>query len=217
MNLQADNQQFKIPRIETERLLLKFFEAPDFAPTYRLFNDRDVQKYLSPENKRTRKRLKITLEKLRLRWEERGFGIWCVCEKTSQNMAGYCGFQYLDKTGNIEIVFAYLKEHWKKGFATEAANACLRFGFEKLAIEKIYAVIHPENTSSQRVLKKLGMSFDRAGEHYRMNLTAYTITRDEYQPVGDFYQLTNAALITPKVESAKSAIGEKIYLTAAPG
>lgn len=215
MKLQAGNQQIQIPRIETERLLLRFFEAADFDSTYRLFNDQAVQKYLSPENKRTRGRLKITFEKFRLRWEERGFGIWCVCEKTSQKMIGYCGFQYLDKTGNVEIVFAYLKEHWKKGFATEAANACLRFGFEKLKTEKIYAVIHPENTASHRVLKKIGMSFDRATEHYRMNLTAYTIARDEYEPGEDFYQLTNAELIAPKNKSAASATGEKLYFTAA--
>jgi len=103
--------KFEFPTIETERLLLRMFEARDLDSAFRLFNDDDVQKYLSPENKRTRKRLKITLEKLRLRWEERGFGIWCVCEKPSKKMIGYCGFQYLDKTRNIEIVFAYLKEY----------------------------------------------------------------------------------------------------------
>ena len=207
--------KFEFPTIETERLLLRMFEDRDLDSAFRLFNDKDVQKYLSPDNKRTHKQLQTTFERLRLRWEERGFGIWCVCEKTSQKMIGYCGFQYLDKTGNVEIVFAYLKEHWKKGFATEAANACLRFGFKKLKTEKIYAVIHPENTASHRVLKKIGMSFDRATGHYRMNLTAYTIARDEYEPGEDFYQLTNAELIAPKNKSAASATGEKLYFTAA--
>ena len=129
-------------------------------------------------------------------------------------MVGYCGFQYLDETGEVEIVFAYLKEHWKKGFATEAANACFRFGFERLELEKIYAVIHPENAASQRVLKKTGMSFDRASEHYRMDLTTYTIARDEFEPSERFYQLTNAELIPTKTSSAAAETGEKLYFTA---
>ena len=207
--------KFEFPTIETERLLLRMFEDRDLDSAFRLFNDDDVQKYLSPENKRTRKRLKITFEKLRLRWEERGFGIWCICEKSSRKMVGYCGFQYLDKTETIEIVFAYLKEHWKKGFATEAAHACLRFGFERLKIEKIYAVIHPENTASQRVLRKIGMSFDRASKHYRMNLTTYTIARNEYEPNEDFYRLTTAQLTAPKISAAASEAREKLYFTTA--
>ncbi len=214
MKLQTDEQPFPIPQIETERLLLRSFEAADFDAAYRLFNDADVQKYLSPENKRTREQLKITLEQLRLRWAERNFGIWCVCEKTNRKMIGYSGFQFLDKTGNIEIVFAYLKEHWTKGFATEAANACFRFGFENLEAEKIYAVIHPENGASERVLKKIGMSFERTSEHYRMNLTTYAVARDEYKPAENFYSLTNAGLIAPEIKSAASASGEKLYFTA---
>jgi ribosomal-protein-alanine N-acetyltransferase len=207
--------KFEFPTIGTERLLLRMFEERDLDSAFRLFNDNDVQKYLSPENKRTRKRLKVTFEKLRLRWEERGFGIWCVCEKSSRQMIGYCGFQYLDKTRTIEIVFAYLKEHWNKGFATEAANACLGFGFERLEIERIYAVIHPENTASQRVLKKIGMSFDRASEHYQMNLTTYTIAREEYVTDKNFYRLTDAESIASKIMSAASQAGEKLYFTAA--
>jgi len=203
--------KFEFPTIETERLLLRMFEARDLDSAFRLFNDDDVQKYLSPENKRTRKRLKITLEKLRLRWEERGFGIWCVCEKPSKKMIGYCGFQYLDKTRNIEIVFAYLKEYWNKGFATETAKACFRFGFEKLEVEKIYAVIHPQNTPSRRVLKKIGMSFDRTGEHYRMNLRTYTIARDKFNLDEDFYQLIAADSITPQIESAAPETTEKLF------
>jgi len=214
MKLSTDNQSFQIPQIETGRLALNFFEAADFDAAYQLFNDADVQKYLSPQNKRTREQLKTTLDKLRLRWAERGFGIWCVREKASTNIVGYCGFQYLDKTENVEIVFAFLKEHWRKGFATETANACLRFGFESLRFEKIHAGIHPENAASRHVLKKIGMSFDRTGEHYQMNLTTYIVARDEYKPNEDFYRLTNAGSIAPKIEPAAAATGEKLYFTA---
>jgi len=216
MNLPNDNQPFEIPRIETARLALDFFEAADFEAAYRLFNDADVQKYLSPQNRRTREQLQTTLDKLLLRWEERGFGIWCVREKTGGAMVGYCGFQYLDKTGSVEILFAYLKDCWKKGLATEAANAGLRFGFESLGLEKIYAVIHPENAASERVLKKLGMSYERASEHYQMNLQTYAVARDRYEPSDDFYRLTNAGQTAPKIEAAAAAAAadEKLYFAA---
>ncbi|MDQ3130337.1 MAG: GNAT family N-acetyltransferase [Acidobacteriota bacterium] len=120
------NETFKFPIIETERLILRMFEADDFDAAYLLFSDTDVQKYLSPANRRTPEQMRVTLEKLATRWLERGFGIWCVCDKNSGGVIGYSGFQYFEKSSEVEILFGYLKEFWGNGYATEAARACLR-------------------------------------------------------------------------------------------
>jgi len=183
-------KQFNLPLIKTERLSLRMFEIYDFNSAFKLFNDEEVQKYLSPENRRNRKQIKVTLKKMFERWKERGFGIWCVSEKHSGEMFGYCGFQYFDQTLNVEIVFAFLKDFWGKGFATEAANACLKFGFEELLFEKVFAVTHPENTSSCRVLEKIGLVFVDESIHYGIDTLTFSISRTDFKPPDNFYELT---------------------------
>ena len=104
-------------------------------------------------------------------------------------MIGYSGFQYLDNTPQLEVLFGFLKDYWGHGFATEAANACLRFGFEELRCSKVYAVTHPENRASRCILEKVGMAFDKKSEHYRIDSITYKVSRDEYTPSKDFYKL----------------------------
>lgn len=188
--ISAPAAKFNLPLIETERLRLRMFEARDFDSAWRLFNDEQVQKYLAPENRRTREHLKITLRNAVEYWKQRGFGLWCVGEKKPDTMRGYCGFQYLDETPLIEIVFAFHKSAWGKGFATEAARAALRFGFEDLQLEKVSAATHLENTASRRVLEKIGMTFEKTTTHYGIETTTFSISRRNFEPNGDFYELT---------------------------
>ena len=174
------------PLIKTERLWLRMFEPDDLETAYLLFNDPDVQKYLSPQNKRTREQLETVFDKSRKYWKERGFAIWCVAQKDDGKMIGYCGFQYFDKTPQVEIVFAYLKQHWGKGFAIESAAACLQYGFEKLSFDKIFAATAPQNTASRHVLEKLGMNYSEKHPHYEMNTVNYSISYHEYYSHNQF-------------------------------
>ena len=186
--MEKQKKKFNLPLIETERLRLRVFEDRDLDSAWRLFNDPEVQKYLSPENRRTREQLTITLRNSVEYWKQRGFGIWCVGEKSRDTMRGYCGFQYLDQTPAIEIVFAFHKNSWGKGFATEAANASLKFGFEELKLEKMYAATHPENTASRCVLEKIGMASETRATHYGIDTITYSIHRGDFEP-RDFYKL----------------------------
>lgn len=191
MKTQIPKEKSVYPVIETERLLLRMFRAEDLDTVYHLFNDADVQKYLSVENKRTREQVKITLANLVKRWDERGFGVWCVTEKKTDQVIGYCGFQMFDNMPEVEIMFAFLKDFWGRGFATEAANAGLRFWFEELTLKKMFAATSPGNTASRRVLDKIGMCFVEPSEHYKMNLVTYSVSRNEYRTDDSFYKLTH--------------------------
>ena len=189
MKTQILKEQTIYPVIETERLLLRMFKAEDLEVIYCLFSDADVQKYLSVENKRTREQLRIALKNFVCRWEERGFGLWCVTEKKTGEMVGYCGFQYFDNMPQVEIIFAFLRNFWSKGFATEAAKACLRFWFEEMNRDQLFAATSPENLASLRVLEKIGMSYVEKSNHYRMDLVTYLISRNKYQPDNSFYKM----------------------------
>ncbi len=188
MKTQTPKEQTVYPVIETERLLLRI-RAEDLDTIYCLFSDADVQKYFSVENKRTHEQLRTTLKNFVSRWKGRGFGLRCVTEKKTGEIVGYCGFQYFDNMPQVEIVFAFLKKFWLKGFATEAAKACLRFWFEEMNWDQVFAATSPKNLASLRVLEKIGMSYVEKSDHYQMELVTHLISRNKYQPDKSFYKM----------------------------
>ncbi len=64
----------------------------------------------------------------------------------------------------VEIGWRLVKEHWGSGYASEAAEACLRFGFEKLTLKQIVAFTVPLNKRSIGVMERIGMSRDPADD-----------------------------------------------------
>jgi RimJ/RimL family protein N-acetyltransferase len=78
--------------------------------------------------------------------------------------------------------------YWGRGFATEAAREMLRYGFEDLALHRVFASHFEQNPASGRILRKLGMSYEGCQrEHYRkwdrrVNSKLYGILRKEWEP-----------------------------------
>src|SRR5918992_3790207 len=130
-----------IPEIETTLLRLRAFTPDDLDDLFLVFGDAEVMRYITNGKPRsleeTRKGLLRTIEG----WQGRGFGLWAVTIEGSERVLGYCGLIYLDDTPEIEIAYGLAKAHWGKGYATEAARAALGFGFEKLKLERIVAVV----------------------------------------------------------------------------
>lgn len=70
-----------------------------------------------------------------------------------------CHMSWWNNTA-IEICYHLKKEHWGKGYATEASRKIIDFCFKKLKFRKIYADTDPNNLASQRVLEKLGFKLE---------------------------------------------------------
>ncbi len=64
---------------------------------------------------------------------------------------GYCGFQYCEISGGMEILYGYAKQYWGKGYAIEAAKAVLRFGLTRLNLDEILAF--------DKILNEIGMTY----------------------------------------------------------
>ncbi len=75
-------------------------------------------------------------------------------------LIGGCGIHVDDAKGVCLIGYCFNRRFWGKGFATEAANMLLTFGFGKLKAHRIRAVADPANTASTRVLEKIGMKYE---------------------------------------------------------
>ena len=77
--------------------------------------------------------------------------------KGEETIFGFCGLKYLDELKAVDVGFRFLPQYWGKGFATEACQASVQFGFEVLGLRHIIAMVLPENLASIRVLEKVGM------------------------------------------------------------
>jgi ribosomal-protein-alanine N-acetyltransferase len=82
---------------------------------------------------------------------------------------GYTGFAHptfeSHFTPCVEIGWRLSKENWNQGFATEAALACLHYGFKKLAFNEIYSFTATINLPSIKVMEKIGMKKQGEFEH----------------------------------------------------
>ncbi|MEP3482029.1 MAG: GNAT family N-acetyltransferase [Fuerstiella sp.] len=113
-------------------------------------------------------------------FNEVGYGRWGCVLKTNQQLIGFCGLKYLPEQDAVDLGYRFFPEYWGQGLATEAASACLGFGFQTIGLHQILGIALPENLASIRVLTKLGMKRD--GDFVEGNLRAhrYVCTADNW-------------------------------------
>ena len=177
------------PEIATPRLYLRQFSMSDLNDLSLIRSDPDVMRFIGAGQPHSMDQVRKALENILSVWKQHGFGRWAVVHKQDKKLIGWCGLAFLDKTEEIEIGYGIAREHWGKGFTTEAAAATIRFGFEELNLNRIVAVAMPENTASRRVMEKIGMRYEKTGHWYEAELVYYVISQDEYEPGAGVYYL----------------------------
>lgn len=97
-----------------------------------------------------------------------GTGIgWAISLKNNPRLIGTIGFYRMNLANfRAEIGYMLLPEYWRKGLATEAIQAVLKFGFETMHLHSIEADINPENEASRAILLKNGF---RKEAYFREN------------------------------------------------
>jgi ribosomal-protein-alanine N-acetyltransferase len=171
-----------IPTITTARLLLRPLAESDADPLYRVMADRDVMRYFPRPDPPSREQIERLITAQLKHWAEHRFGWWAVQLRASGTLIGWSGLQFLPETDETEVAYLLGKDYWGRGLATEAARAGLRFGFETLELERIVAIVHPENAASRRVIEKLGMQFVDRARYFGMDCCRYVLERSAYQP-----------------------------------
>jgi RimJ/RimL family protein N-acetyltransferase len=167
-----------IPRLNTERLLLRAFEKDDLDPFAALVADIDVIRYATYDGTTmTRTQAWNWLCLMLGHWHMREFGIWGVEEKSSGELIGRIGLQFLDWFEDVELVWMLAKSAWGKGYAAEGARAAIDFGLNNLKLPRLAAVIHQENKPSIHLAESLGMEMEKEVERQEKLFYQYVITR----------------------------------------
>ena len=83
----------------------------------------------------------------------------------------------------IEVGWRLGEQHRRRGYATEAGAAWIRYGFDELRLESIVSIYEPENTASGAVMHRLGFTLDRATVHpeRRVGLHVMSLSKNEWQ------------------------------------
>lgn len=152
--------------IETERLLLRTFTIEDADLIYKLNLDPDVIRYTGDPIRDSAHAREVLEKTILPQYALYNHGRWAVHTKPALEFIGWCGLKTRPETrltvgqGNeIDLGYRFLKKAWGNGYATEAAAACIRYGFEKLHLQRIVGRAMPQNTASLKVLEKCGMTF----------------------------------------------------------
>jgi [ribosomal protein S5]-alanine N-acetyltransferase len=150
------------PTLETERLILRqlTFEDTDFI--FQHFSDPQVTEYLMDEPPLTDSSQAQEIIRFFMEPEGKTQNRWGMIRKTDQRLIGTCGFHKWDKERfRTEMGYDLTPACWGQGYMTEALRAMISSGFERMALNRIDAMVYVDNPRSYKLLEKLG--FKREG------------------------------------------------------
>jgi RimJ/RimL family protein N-acetyltransferase len=149
--------------ISTSRLLIRPFQQQDDISLFEYLSNPIIYRFEPGEP--------ISLERAKELAFERtqGTDFWAVILKSTQKMVGHLYFKQTepDEFLTWELGYIFNPVFHNKGYATEAAEALIQYGFNHFGIHRVIAHCNPENVASWKVLEKIGM---RREGHFRKNL-----------------------------------------------
>lgn len=148
--------------IQTDRLILRELRPADAGFIHAVLNDADFLANVGDRNVRTLDDATAYIESgPRASYAQHGFGLWAVELRDGGKTVGICGLLKRGALDAPDVGFAMLPAHRGRGYASEAASAALTHGREQLRLQRVLAIVKPENAASIRVLEKLGMVRER--------------------------------------------------------
>ena len=148
----------------TDRLMLRQWRDGD-RPAFAAMNaDQRVMRHFGFT--RTRTESDEVMDRLAAHIEEHGFGFFALELRASGEVIGFAGLQHVEFeaafTPAVEIGWRLLAARWGRGYATEAALACLDLGFRRLGLAEIVSFAVADNWRSRRVMERIGMRHEPA-------------------------------------------------------
>lgn len=173
--------------IRTQRLILRPWRDSDLAPFAAQNGDPHVMRFM--RGVLTREESDAYVTRLRAHFARHGFGKWAVEAPGVADFIGAVGLMWMgfeaSFTPAVEAAWRLHRPYWGKGYATEAAQALIKDGFERLGVQEIVAITALPNLPSQRVMERLGMTrsfeFDHpllAEDHPMRRHILYRLARD---------------------------------------
>lgn len=173
INLEFD----KFPQLESKRFILREVKEYDYLSLYEIYSDKDVIKYQQIGTMQTIEQAQKSVQAFLQGFRNRKFIRWCIAEKESDKVIGLITLHDFNIwNSHAEIGFMLNKKYWRQSVMWEAANEIITFAFGIIGLNRIEALIHPDNIASIKLSKKLG--FEREGLKKE---AAYNKRTNEYE------------------------------------
>nr|WP_110930357.1 GNAT family protein [Paenibacillus bouchesdurhonensis] len=181
-----------IPIIESERLLLRKMERSDAERMFQYWSDPEVVKYMNIPPFAS---VEDTLEMIQLLnelSESEDTLRWGIELKEEGQLIGSCGFNVWELSGAYrgEIGYDLGKEYWGCGYMSEALRMVLSYGYQTIGLNRIEALVHPNNAASQRLLQAFDFTKEGLLRQYQktedgfIDLLMFSLLRQEYYSGG---------------------------------
>jgi RimJ/RimL family protein N-acetyltransferase len=152
--------------LQTQRLLLRGWQQSDLEPFAQMNADAEVMKYFPATL--SRQESEALVERIENHHQVHGFGLWAVEELSTGAFIGFIGLNVptfqAHFTPTVEVGWRLSKAFWGKGYATEGARRVISYGFEELGLSEIVSFTAQSNLRSIAVMKRLGMSHQKADD-----------------------------------------------------
>jgi len=176
--------------LTTERLGLRKWLDSDTQPFININKDPKVMKYF-PKTLTEAETIAL-VKRINLHFDKNNFGLFAVEDKLTKQFLGFTGFAIPTFNApfmpSVEIGWRYKSDVWGQGFATEAARACLKYGFDTLNFDKVISFTSSINKISEIVMQKLGMTFLTNFDHPNVEKdcilcshVVYQITKEQFE------------------------------------
>lgn len=167
--------------VETEQLFLRKLTIDDLQVLHSILSDEEVMEYYPKafDMNKTKSWIEWNIDNYR----KYGFGLWAVILKENNQLIGDCGITMQNIHNNLvpEIGFHIHKRFWNKGYATQAAKACLQYAFNVLHLDEVYCYQKYTNVPSRKVAEKIGMKLrEEYADEINIKTSVYSITRTEF-------------------------------------
>ena len=165
------------PSLQTSRLTLRPLLPGDAETLHQIYQSEGVLRYFPNPLPPPLEIVQRFITGQQAHWEKHTYGDWGILPEGAQDIIGWAGLQYLPEIDETEVGFLLDRPFWGRGYATEAAQASLRFGFTRFNLDHIIALVHPENLASRRVIKKCCMTYIETISLWGIELMHYQVSR----------------------------------------
>ncbi|EJQ54341.1 hypothetical protein IEI_01550 [Bacillus wiedmannii] len=147
--------------LETERLVLRWFDIKDAPFILELVNDPAWIQFIGDKRiKNLDDAKKYILNGPVDMYNKMGFGLYLVERKEDFTPLGMCGLIKRDSLEDVDIGFAFLEKFRSKGYGFESASAVIDYGVQDLGMKRIVAITTIDNINSEKLLEKVGLQFE---------------------------------------------------------
>jgi len=174
--------------VETERLILREILPSDVDGMFELDADPDVHKYLGNKPVKDKEQINKIIGFIRQQYTDNGIGRWAIIDKKNNAFMGWTGLKFVtDLTNNhkdyYDLGYRIIKKYWGRGIATESAIASLKYAFEQLKVEEVYAMADCDNDGSNKILTTVGLNYIERFDLDGIKHNWYKIERSDFEKI----------------------------------